>query len=250
MPTASAPRASATNTSAPERMPLSKSTGTSDPAPRTASTTPGSASSAATERSTCRPPWFDTRMPSTPSVDRAACVVGVQHALEHHGQAGQLAQAGQVGPAERGLGEHVEEGLDRGPGLGCRQVAAGVAGVVAAQRDQRAHGGGGRSGLRLRLGLRRGGDPLLDEPAEDRVGGVLRDALPARERQVAEVEVARPPAEVGRVEGDHDRLAAARLGPSDQARGQVVVAAPVELVPVPEPPSAAATSSIGTTPGC
>ena len=73
--------------------------------------------------------------------------------------------------------------------------------------------------------------PLLDEPAEDRVGGVLRDALAERERQVAEVEVAGPPAEHRGVERDDDRVAARRLGPPDQALDQLVGRRPVQLEP-------------------
>ena len=44
----------------------------------------------------------------------------------------------------------------------------------------------------------------LDQPAERRVGGVLRDPLAERERQVPEVQVARPPAEHRRVQRDDD----------------------------------------------
>ena len=61
---ASAPSASAMNTSAPVRMPLSKSSGGPGP---TAARTASSASSAAIAWSTCRPPWLDTMMPSTPA---------------------------------------------------------------------------------------------------------------------------------------------------------------------------------------
>jgi len=61
--TARAPSASAVITSEPVRMPLSKSTGKSS---GTTSTTPGSASSAAIDPSTCRPPWFETTIPSYP----------------------------------------------------------------------------------------------------------------------------------------------------------------------------------------
>src|SRR3712207_8489853 len=54
-----------------------------------------------------------------------------------------------------------------------------------------------RSGRGPRLGLSRppGRHLLRDQPAEDRVGGVLRDALAQRERQVAQVEVPRAPAD-------------------------------------------------------
>ncbi len=76
-------------------------------------------------------------------------------------------------------------------------------------------------------------DALGDEPPEDGVRRVLGDALAAGERQVPEVEVAWTPAEVCRVERDDEGVAAARLGPRDEALDEVVVAAPVELVPVP-----------------
>src|SRR5262245_11207363 len=61
--TAVAPRASALKASAPPRTPLSRSTGTR---PATTSTTAGSASSDPIEPSTCRPPWFETTIPSRP----------------------------------------------------------------------------------------------------------------------------------------------------------------------------------------
>ena len=170
-----------------------------------------------------------------PLVERAPGVVGVEHPLEHDREAGQPTQAGEVGPGQRGLREHLEERLDRRPRLGGRQVAAGVAGVVAAQRHQRAYGGRGGPRLRLGLGARGGRHPLVDQPPEHRVGGVLRDALPAGERQVAEVEVAGAPAQVGRVEGDDEGLAPARLRAVHQALDEVVVVAPVQLVPVPGP---------------
>ena len=58
-----APSASATRASVPRRTPPSNSTGS---APPTASTTSGSASRLATAPSSCRPPWLDTTIPSTP----------------------------------------------------------------------------------------------------------------------------------------------------------------------------------------
>jgi hypothetical protein len=59
-----APSASALNASAPLRMPLSITIGTR---PATASATAGRASSVAIAPSTCRPPWFDTTIPSIPA---------------------------------------------------------------------------------------------------------------------------------------------------------------------------------------
>ena len=73
--------------------------------------------------------------------------------------------------------------------------------------------------------------PLLHQPAEHRVGRVLRDALAQRERQVPEVEVARAPAEHRGVERDHERVAAGGLGPPDQALDELVRRRPVQLEP-------------------
>ena len=53
---------------------------------------------------------------------------------------------------------------------------------------------------------------LRHQAAEHRVARVLGDALAAQEREEGRLEVARAPADDRRVERQHDRLAAARLG--------------------------------------
>ena len=81
------------------------------------------------------------------------------------------------------------------------------------------------------------GVPVADragghQAAEDRVARVLGDALAAQEREEGRLEVARAPADRRRVERQHDRLAAARLGAADEALDELVRGAPVELEPV------------------
>jgi hypothetical protein len=61
---ASAPRAIAVSTSAPCLIPESTTKATEGP---TASRTGAIRSTVATARSSCRPPWLDSQMPSTPS---------------------------------------------------------------------------------------------------------------------------------------------------------------------------------------
>ena len=63
MNTKLAPSAKALSTSLPRRMPLSIITGT----PGQAFTMAGSTRSGAIAPSSCRPPWLDTTMPSTPA---------------------------------------------------------------------------------------------------------------------------------------------------------------------------------------
>ena len=85
----------------------------------------------------------------------------------------------------------------------------------------------------------------LEHPLEDRVARVLGDALAAQERQVGEVEVVGSPAEDRRVEGDHDRAAAACLGAAGEALDELVRGAPVELEEAGGVAELAAQSSIG-----
>ena len=87
-----------------------------------------------------------------------------------------------------------------------------------------------RGDARLRAG-RRSRHPLGDEATEHRIARVLRDAHALDEGQEAAVEVAGPPAEHARVEGDDDRLGTARLRSRDEALDEFVVARPVELEP-------------------
>ena len=66
-----------------------------------------------------------------------------------------------------------------------------------------------------------------------------------QERQVGALQVARAPGQQRRVERDDDRPVARRLGAADEARGQLVVLGPVELVPARRrrrPPAAISSS--------
>jgi hypothetical protein len=67
--------------------------------------------------------------------------------------------------------------------------------------------------------------------AARKTGEVVGHALAAQKRQVGETQVAGPPAEHRRVEGDHHGAVTRLLGPPQQAHGEVGIARPVELVP-------------------
>lgn len=77
------------------------------------------------------------------------------------------------------------------------------------------------AGVLLRLGGEAG--------SEDRIGGVVREAVPAQLREVTDGEIAGAPSGDPGVEGDHDALEAGGLGPFDQALGQLPVGGRVEL---------------------
>ena len=101
-------------------------------------------------------------------------------------------------------------------GSGERRLSTKRPGWLRRERDQRAEGlrrdrwpRGARRPPRRR--------PRCGEPPEDRVGRVLRDALAAGERQRAEVEVARAPAEHGGVEGHDQRRGADRGRAGEEA---------------------------------
>ncbi len=137
-------------------------------------------------------------------------------------------EPGEVGPRQRGPAEELLEDCDRSPREGRAQVGPEPAGVTPGLRDE------GPDGARRELTLRRGGarrDPLTDELHEGRVGGVLRDPQPADERRAAQVQVGWAPAELLRVQRQHDRPRADRLRSPDEGRGQLLASAPVELVP-------------------
>ena len=116
-------------------------------------------------------------------------------------------------------------------GSGERRLSRNEPGPRLRHADQRLDRGRRRAAAAAPAVAGRGRGALLDQPPEHRVGGVLRDALAERERQVAQVEVARPPAQHRRVEGDHERVAAGRLRPADQALDQLVGRRPVQLEP-------------------
>ena len=144
-------------------------------------------------------------MPSTPCVQRAPGVVGVLDPLEHDRQVGAAPAARPGRPRSATGGENTSRNVSTAArGSGERRLSPARPGVGAGHGEQRPDGGRRRPRLAGRVGRRTAG-ALLDEPAEHRVARVLRDALAARERQVAEVEVARPPAEHRGVEGDDDR---------------------------------------------
>jgi hypothetical protein len=112
------------------------------------------------------------------------------------------------------------------------QVRPEAAGVVAGDRDEGADRLQRDLGVRRCAGGSRGGHPLGDDLAEARIGRVLPDAETLGERQGAERQVLRTPAEHGRVEGDDQRRGATGLGAPDEAVDQRLVGAPVELHPV------------------
>ena len=74
-----------------------------------------------------------------------------------------------------------------------------------------------------------GDEVLVDEAGEDRVAGVVGQAVPAELGEVAGGQVARAPAGDPGVQGDHDAAEAGRFGPGDQAGGQVPVGRRVQL---------------------
>ena len=171
-------------------------------------------------------------------IERLPGIVGVQNTLEDDRQPRPVPQGRQVVPAQCRVGERVEERLHGSAGLGGAQVLPRRARVVARhleQRQRRLRGDldGSGIGIGVRGRTRRGLalDPLGDQLPETRVRGVLRYPDAAGERQRTEVEVPRPPAEGGGVEGDHQRAGVDRLGPGDEAVDQLLVAAPVQLEP-------------------
>ena len=116
---------------------------------------------------------------------------GWQMPLTQQRQVGQRAQPGQVVPGR----------------AGCRRAGA-----------QCSDGG-------LRVLLRR----LAEPGAEDRVAGVVGQAVPAQLGEVGGGQVARAPAGDPGVERDDDALEAGRLGAVHQAGGQVAVGRRVQL---------------------
>ena len=82
MTTADAPRASAKNTSAPVRTPLSSRMGTW---PATAAAISGRTSRLAGDGSTWRPPWFETKMAEAPAAMAASAASTVRMPFAIHG---------------------------------------------------------------------------------------------------------------------------------------------------------------------
>ncbi len=100
-----------------------------------------------------------------------------------------------------------------------RQVVPGQRGVA---EDLRVPQDGG---LRILV------DGLGQGRLERRVGQVVLDANASEERQVAVVQVTRPPGQHPGVERDHEYPVAGGLSPAEQAGGDCPVFRPVELVP-------------------
>ena len=155
----------------------------------------------------------------------------MQDPLQHDGQAGPLAQRGEMVPAQPGVGVDVEERLHRGARLRGAQVVPEPAGVVAGDRQQRPDRPEGDLDLLLDPGGAGGRDPFAHQLTEPRVRGVLPDPHPLRERQRPEVEVLRAPAQRRGVQGDDQGACVDRLGAPDQAVDELLVGAPVELHP-------------------
>ena len=96
--TAVAPRASALKISVPRRNPPSTSTGTR---PSTASTISGSTVIGAWTESSCRPPWFETTIPSTPTSTPIRASSAVMIPLTRSGT-GAASRIHEVVPCEAG----------------------------------------------------------------------------------------------------------------------------------------------------
>ena len=204
--TASAPSASARNTSAPVRTPLSKSTGRSS---ADGVDDAGEGVERADRAIDLASRVIGHHDAVDAGVERLAGVIGMLDPLEHDRQLRALPQEVEVRPGQARAREHVEEGLDGDPRFAGAEVGAGSArgsrrvmpsSVRTAVGVTRGFSGGGVRAV----GSRR--DRLGDERLEHRIAGVLRDAHAADERQVRAVEVAGTPAEHLGVERDDDRL--------------------------------------------
>jgi hypothetical protein len=125
--------------------------------------------------------------------NRLAGVVGVQDALQQHGQARPLAQTRQVVPSEAGVAENRRELHHR---------AAGVF-------------------------FGRGGE----QRAERGVAEVVRQPVAVHKRQIGAAQIARTPRQHVSVHRHHDCAVARRLRTAHETRRDLVIAAPVELEP-------------------
>ncbi len=131
--------------------------------------------------------------PVDAGVEREPRVLGVEDALEHDRQLGLLAQPCKVGPGDARVGELVGPVADRGTGV--------------------------------LLGR------LLERSAEHGIAEVVGHALAFQERQIRVAQIARAPAEQPRVERDHDRLVAGVARTRHEARRQIPIPRPVQLIP-------------------
>ena len=192
---------------------------------------PTSASSEAIELSTWRPPWLDTIDRVDAVVEGAARVVGVQDPLEHDGQPGALAQRGQVVPAT-GRGWSRCRGRSRPPRAapasgGCPRNRPGWLRVI-------------ESSVRIAPRVTSTSLPRPAVPprcaratSSRKRGSEVYCAMPrpcANGSEPRSRSCGRQP-ERGGVERDDQRPGADRLGPLDQAVDELLVGAPVELVP-------------------
>ena len=166
-------------------------------------------------------------MPSTPCSTACRASSGWRMPLSRIGSLVSSRSRGDVGPGQRRPRvDRQEPCAPRRRGMPERRFARKPAGVGRAlsRISERTAAGVGRPDRVHRLRLERCA-------VEHGVARVLRDPLAEREREVREVEVARPPAEHRRVERDDDGVAAAGLRAPDEARDELVRGAPVELEP-------------------
>ena len=165
--------------------------------------------------------------PVHPVLDRRGGVCGVQDPLEEDRQSRPLAQEREVVPGERRARVRLDEPTHRRarePGADVGESRPRIRASLAEQGSDRRECDPAR--CRCLLPQR-----LLERFDEHRVARVLGDPLSAEERQVREIEVANAPAEHRRVEREDDRTAPAPLSPRDEARDELVRRAPVELEP-------------------
>ena len=184
--------------SAPERTPLS----------RTIGMRPATASTIARQRVHRRDRAVDLAAavvrhddPAHPVLDRRERIGRVEDPLQQDRQPRPLAEEREVVPGQR----RTRVRLDEAPHRCARETRAEVreprarvcARLAQERRDRRERDAPARRRLLA--------ERLLQRLDEHRVARVLGDALPAEERQRAEVEVADPPAEHRRVEREDDR---------------------------------------------
>ena len=152
------------------------------------------------ELSTWRPPWLDTTIASTPRSKARRASSGCRIPLSTTGsrvRSRRVARWSQLSPR---VGVDVEERLDRGPRLGERRLSRNVPGWLRVIDSSDRIAPRVTSTSCLIPAALAAGDALADQLAKPRVGGVLRDPESLRERQRAQVEVLRPPAQHGGVE--------------------------------------------------
>jgi hypothetical protein len=126
-------------------------------------------------------------------VEGQAGVVGVQDSFQQNGQTSLPAEPGEIAPGEGGVRE---------------------------QSCPEANGGRG-------IGLRR----LRETRAEDRIAEVVRESVAKKEWKVRMLEIAFAPSEHGGVESNDERGVSGLFRALQQAGGEFVIFAPIELEP-------------------